>query len=324
MSFDWDDSSGFRATRIDERLADTIAQKGAVSLDDMESIQADHVSRPGKAFTEVIANIPAAGTESASLTAARALFTLWAAQGWDCPSGLLGSDPVNSATDPDPINATNSNACFLFHEFARVVATNVFTDDLAVAGQGVNGLQAIKTMLYMLDPNTPATDKAFCNNVNASGTTIGSAIPCEAQVLAALETAYDTLTAELGDSKNWVWGRVHIIQPVSLLQLVTTNYSPGPYARPGGIFTVDVGSPSLSGSGLDFQYFSGGNVRHISVMDQGNPIVKMQLPGPERDAPALFVGPDLLGQWVTITYFDFAFGSQIDAAAVSTQSFTAQ
>jgi hypothetical protein len=59
-------------------------------------------------------------------------------------------------------------------------------------------------------------------------------------------------------------------------------------------------------------------------MDPASPIVKMQLPGPERDAPALFVGPDLLGQWVANKYFDFAFGSQIDAAAVSTQSFTAQ
>ena len=66
------------------------------------------------------------------------------------------------------------------------------------------------------------------------------------------------------------------------------------------------------------------NVRHISLMDPAKPTVKMQLPGPERDGPTNFVGPDLLGQWVTNTYFDFAFGDQISAAAVSTQSFTAQ
>ncbi|HEV7556723.1 MAG TPA: penicillin acylase family protein, partial [Kofleriaceae bacterium] len=147
---------------------------------------------------------------------------------------------------------------------------------------------------------------------------------CVDQVVTALVTAYDTLTASLGTPEKWVWGRVHTIQPVSLLQLVTTNYSPGPYARPGGAFTVDVGSPALTGSGLDFGYAAGGNVRHISVMNPAEPIIEMQLPGPERDTPALFVGPDLLGQWVKNTYFDFAFGDQINNAAVSTQSFTAQ
>jgi len=59
-------------------------------------------------------------------------------------------------------------------------------------------------------------------------------------------------------------------------------------------------------------------------MDPAAPVVKMQLPGPERDNPTLFVGPDLLGQWVANKYFDFAFGTQSDAVAVSTQTFTAQ
>jgi hypothetical protein len=72
---------------------------------------------------------------------------------------------------------------------------------------------------------------------------------------------------------------------------------------------------------LDFGYTSGGNVRHISVMDPAKPVVKMQLPGPERDGPALFKGPDLLGQWVSNTYFDFAFGDQINSVTVANQTF---
>ena len=88
-------------------------------------------------------------------------------------------------------------------------------------------------------------------------------------------------------------------------------------------FTVDVGTPSLSGAGLDFAYGSGGNVRHISLMDPAKPTVKMQLPGPERDGPAVFIGPDLLGQWVKNSYFDFAAGDQVNAIAVSRQSFKA-
>jgi hypothetical protein len=113
------------------------------------------------------------------------------------------------------------------------------------------------------------------------------------------------------------------MQPVSLLALVTTNYAPGPYARPGGAFTVDVGSPDLAAGGLSFPYHSGGNVRHISLMDPAKPVIKMQLPGPERDGSTVLAGPDLLGQWVNNQYFDFAFGDQINSVAVSSQTFKA-
>jgi hypothetical protein len=105
---------------------------------------------------------------------------------------------------------------------------------------------------------------------------------------------------------------------------VTRGYSPGPFARPGGAFTVDVGNPSLTGgAGVDFPFGSSGNVRHISLMDPAKPVVKMQLPGPERDGPAVTLTPDLLGQWVRNSYFDYAAGAQISAAAVATQTFQA-
>jgi hypothetical protein len=55
-----------------------------------------------------------------------------------------------------------------------------------------------------------------------------------------------------------------------------------------------------------------------------SPVVKMQLPGPERDAPVSSANPVLLDQWLSNTYFDFAFGDQIDDAVVSVQSFTAR
>ncbi|MDB4956964.1 MAG: penicillin amidase family protein [Myxococcales bacterium] len=321
LSFNWDDSTGFRATRIQQRIEQAIAANGSVSLDDMESIQSDHVSRPGMIFTSYVAQLPASGTDPAGLTAGKQAFADWAAAGWDCPSGLTGSDPVASPADTTAAVVTNSSGCFLFHAFLRKLFTNVFTDDLAVIGQGVNQLQAMKAMIYML--GLPANDPGakFCNDVNARGQTIATR-SCAAQVARALASAYDDLKSQIdADPKNWVWGRVHTIQPVSLLAFVTNHYSPGPYARPGGAFTVDVGTPSTSAAGLLFPYSSGGNVRHISLMDPAKPVVKMQLPGPERDVPAEFMGPDLLGQWVKNVYFDFAFGNQIDAVTVSTQTF---
>jgi acyl-homoserine lactone acylase PvdQ len=147
---------------------------------------------------------------------------------------------------------------------------------------------------------------------------------CAEQVSIALVQAYGALTAVLGPPPaGWRWGRFHTMQPVSQLALVTGGYQPGPFARPGGAFTVDVGSPSLSDKGLSFGYASGGNVRHISVMDPTNPVIKMQLPGPERDGPAgIFTGgPDLLRDWVQNKYFDFAHGTQVAPLAVAAQTF---
>ncbi|HEX2689539.1 MAG TPA: penicillin acylase family protein [Kofleriaceae bacterium] len=322
LSHAWDDSSGFRATRIEQMLEAAIAAHGSVSLADMQAIQSDHVSRAGKVFTDYIARLPTSATSPPELAAAKGVLAQWATNGWDCPSGVLGTDPKHSPIDPTLTVVQNSSGCFLFHAFLRTLASNVFTDDLKVAGQGVNGLAAIKAMIYMLDPTTPASDTTFCNDVDATGKVTPHT--CAEQVVTALVQAFDVLSTAVGPKpSDWVWGRVHTIKPVSLLALVTTHFQPGPYARPGGAFTVDVGNPSLSGGGLDFAYGSGGNVRHISLMDPARPVVKMQLPGPERDGPTEFVGPDLLGQWVKNAYFDFAFGDQINGVAVSNQTFQA-
>jgi penicillin amidase len=302
-----------------------VAAKGKVSLADMQAIQSDHVSRPGAAFKPFIDAAlvdPLVGTLSDDQKLGQSVLDQWATNGFDCPSGLTGTDPKRSPVDATTAVVQNSAGCMLFHTFLRALLTNVFTDDLAVAGQSVNGLHAIKAMLSALDTHPDAHVKAqlgasFCNDVGKGATT------CNQKVAAALAQAVGLLKAKVGKQPtDWVWGRVHTMQPVSLLQLVTTNYEPGPYARPGGAFTVDVGNPTVDANdGVSFPYTSGGNVRHISVMDPQAPQVKMQLPGPERDGPTTVIGPNLLGGWVSNTYFDFAFGSQISSVAVSSQTF---
>jgi len=327
LSFDWDDSTGFRATRVQEMIDAAIA-KGGVSLEDMQAIQSDHVSRPGKAFAPYIDAIAPSGSSPPELAKAKTVLQQWGAGGWNCPSGLTGSDPLTSPVATDAATVQGSSGCFLFHAFLRTLLNNVFADELAAVKLPVDGIAAVKAMLYMLglDATTDAGKAAskFCSNVNPAGD-VATEHSCADQVASALVQAYTQLSSQVSaNPSEWVWGRVHTIRPVSLLPLVTTNYEPGPYARPGGAFTVDVGSPNQSDRGLVFGYRSGGNVRHISVMDPTTPVVKMQLPGPEHDGPTLFgAGPDLLGQWVKNIYFDFAFGNQINGVAVSTQSFHA-
>lgn len=323
LSFSFSDTTGFRATRIEQMLDAVIAAKGKVSVEDMEAIQGDHVSRPGMLFNAYISRIPASAGPS-ELKSAQDVLAKWAANGYDCPTGLTGIDPASPAVTDGKVQ-DSSAGCFLFHLFVRRVARNVFVDDLAVAKQSVGGLAALQALMFMLDTDPTTAENAavntFCNDVDPASGAVTQRT-CLSQVVAALVESYRTLSAQVGaDPQTWLWGRVHTIRPVSLLPLVTTNYQPGPYARPGGAFTVDVGSPSLTANNLSFGYTSGGNVRHISVMDAATPVVRMQLPGPVRDAATNFPGPDLLEQWVKNQYFDFAFGAQIDGVAVSTQSF---
>ena len=325
MSFDWSDSSGFRHARITERLnALTTTGTGKVSLADMEKLQTDHVSRIGAHFTEYVASaaFDATSAGNADFAAARNLLEAWRADGYDCPSGLLGIDPVASLADPDPKVATDSAACHLFHAFLRTLLQNVFSDDLAIAHVGLDSVSAVKGMLHMLDPGTPSGDQTFCDDVDAKGAVVATHA-CSEQVVTALVTAFDTLAASRGaPTAGWAWGRVHTFQPVSLFPLVTLGYEPGPFARPGGAFTVDVGNPSISAKGPSFAFGSSGNVRHVSVMDAASPRVRMQLPGPERSVPyGVVAGPDLLGDWARNRYFDYAAGDQIQATAVASQAF---
>ncbi len=321
LSFDWDDSTGFRATQIQARLNQAITAHGTVSLADMESLQADHVSRPGMDFGAYIAALPTSQTDSANLVAAKAVLAQWAENGWDCPSGLLGVDPKQSPVDSTASVQQNSAGCFLFHVFLRTLLTNVFSDDLAVAKAPVDGLQAIKAMLFMLTDTSANNGASFCNDVSALGV-VTLTHTCADQVNSALTSAYLELNTVLGATSKWTWGRVHTVQPVSFGPLTGMGYSPGPFARPGGAFTVDVGTPALAGSSSDFSYTAGGNVRHISIMAGGSPISEMQLPGPERDAAYPFSGPDLLGDWLENKYFNFLVGAQIDTGVVATQAFS--
>lgn len=309
LSFDWDDPTAFRASRIDTRLAGYTANGGKVSEADMESIQTDHVSTIAASFLPLLP-VPATGTDSYGK--AMALMGNWTTDGLNCPTGLQGTDPVASPPDPDPTNSQDSSACLLFHAFLNHLLVSVFAEPLAAAGQGIDAGKAIKAMLFMLTPGLPTSVQSFC-----------APMTCQAQAQAAMTAAYNQLSSELGAQSNWIWGRVHGMSPQSLVfPLVAGLFNPGPYARPGGAFTVDVGSPSLrSDFVLNFAYGSGSNVRWIAVLDGST--TKDQLPGPEIDGPLFPGSPGLLGQYVVNQYFDFPYGATaIGAATVRTQTFS--
>ncbi|MFO0582611.1 MAG: penicillin acylase family protein [Anaeromyxobacter sp.] len=324
LSFDWDEI-GFRQTRITERMTKALAAGGGkIGEAELESIQTDHVSSLGRAFTEILkdASYDAAEAGSPDFKAARAMLVAWGAntKAYDCPTGLLGIDPDLSPNDPDTTNTANSAACLLFHTFVRDLLVRVFADDLGAAGLGVSSSSAVKGMLRMLEPGVTGDEASFCDDVDPDTGAPVASHTCAAQVVTSLVTAYRTLLATEGT--DWRWGRHHTFTAASQFPTVTTGYVAGPYARPGGALTVDVGNPRLTASGTSFAFGSSANVRHVSVMDPAGPTTRMQLPGPQRDGPyGVVAGPDLLVDWVQNTYFDYADGAHAQAGAVATQTF---
>jgi penicillin G amidase len=331
LSFDWDDPTAVRYGRIAELLKSKTTGGNKVSLQDMQAIQGDHVLLLARLFKDR-GFYPSTTGAPAAYATGRDVLAAWESAGYDCPTGLAGSHP-KSAPVTDATVLGQSAGCLLFHTFFTTLLHDVFDDDFAVIAAttkqsfGGDAGAEIRALMFML--KTPGTH-SFCDDVTKTFTVVtpGGSKTCEQQVIAALATAVGTLQSAYGtDTKNWLWGRVHTLTTQSqAAPFIAGGFTAGPFARPGGALTVDVGNPSGSQSSpLAFAYSSGSNLRFISVMDPvaANAQVKMQLPGPERDAPALFSNTlTLLGMYVQNQYFDFPYGHQVDNKGVSTQRFT--
>src|SRR5438132_1694715 len=273
LSFDWDDPTDMRYARIAEVLQTKTASTGKVSLADMQALQTDHVMLLAKIF-EQRNFYPDAGTvNQVTYTAARQLLTAWAATTtpYDCPTGLTSSDPKSAAVT-DAATLTNSAGCLLFHTFLTKLLHNVFDDDFAVVA-ATNGQSSfggdtgaeIRALVVALLPNL--NQHSFCDDVDKNAAVV-AAKTCGMQAINALSTAYGTLANRYGtDTKHWLWGRVHTLTTQSAAApLIAGAFSGGPFARPGGALTVDVGNPSGSQlSPLAFAYGSGSHPRFISA-----------------------------------------------------------
>ena len=334
LSFDWDDPTDLRYARIATRLKALTTGAGKVAVTDMQSVQSDHsvlLAKLVDAFLPATPPLPAA--QATAYAGALQLLTAWGADDYDCPTGLTTADP-KSAVDPDPKHNRDSAACLLFHTMLQNLLHSVFDDDFAVvtattgSSFGGDGGAEIRALLFML--GLPASDPhtSFCNDVRPDNS-VAATHTCTDKLVTSLLVAAGTLQAAYGAPANWIWGRVHTLTTTSAAApLIAGAFAAGPFARPGGAFTVDVGNPDGSqASLLGFTYSHGSNVRFIAELgDPAAAVTKMQLPGPERDAPfGVFSNtPNLLGQYVQNQYFDFALGHQVDANAVSVQGFTAQ
>jgi penicillin amidase len=338
LSFDWDDPTTVRYARIASLLSAKTAGGGKVSMADMQAIQSDHTIQLADLFLkspQFPQPAAATGANAAPYATAFAMLTAWQGNNYDCPTGLTGTSPSSPAVTDAPTLA-NSAACLLFHQFLRTILANVFNDELAfiqaAAGQnpGADSGRQIRALLFMLTLAPGATGTEFCNDISTAGATTATH-SCADQVVTAMVSALTTVSAQLGPppaagatTTTWLWGKFHTLTTLSpAAPLIAGGFSGGPFARPGGALSVDVGNPDGSQSSpLGFTYSHGSNVRFIGeIQDPTASTNLMQLPGLERDVQFQPGPTDLLTPYAANTYFNYLMNHTVDANTVSTQTF---
>ncbi|HET9155184.1 MAG TPA: hypothetical protein VFN91_00875, partial [Myxococcaceae bacterium] len=119
-------------------------------------------------------------------------------------------------------------------------------------------------------------------------------------------------------------GRVHTLTfdfIVPGYPLLDPTFHPGPYPRPGGVWTVDVGNPTgRSSSLLTFPYGAGGAVRWLAAIDGTVDHTFMQLPGVENGGAYPFGKPTMLTDWVQNKYFNWPFNAA-DVTSVRSETY---
>ena len=120
--------------------------------------------------------------------------------------------------------------------------------------------------------------------------------------------------APLGSSDEWRWGRIHTLSLRSIFDSFgVTTYNDGPFAAPGGQFTVNVANPlsraaPMAGMPPNDAFSSGPSVRFVVEAAPSGLTMTYELPGGadlHRTSPFY---NNLLPNWLTNTPVPFPFG----------------
>ena len=342
---------GFRHQRIVERLGAGPAH----SLDDMTSIQADSTSDFAAAVVPAVLSL--LGTRTADVTAnnlgaAVSLLAHWgdaAASSTDpgpytTPTGLSGVDPL-SPPSSDAAVAARSEAAALFHAFVPRFARRILDPNLGaytvtlLDGStaplsvdvllGLEGDQPLAKYLVALSGHVLGTPPAVPLNT-ATGLCVAPAAGavCSDEALMALEDAVKFLAEAsvfgTADPGAWRWGRTHRVVLDSLLGI--PFLSVGPYARQGGLYTVDVADFGWDDDGSrtfddrhGFMVRHGPSVRFSAELAPGKVRWRAVIPGGESGFPGDPHFSDQVPAWLANAKGDQPYARADVVAAAATK-----
>jgi len=302
-------AEGTRARRILDVLA---AGGNTHTVASMNALQGDTLSLYG----EVVVPAVLAAAEGESLTAEEQdLVDALTAWKFTCPTGVAGHDPVSSPDATDPDESAEAIGCAAFHATLFAVTLAALGDEIAVAnaaspnGVTLDDRSDIHLVVRALkDPSSIGSGELLWDDVTTAGT-----VETRDDILRRGLSIAASKLASTGAPNAWRWGRLHTLSLRSIYDSFgIKTYNDGPYAAPGGLYTVNVANPQRTlpddGDPWDFNFAAGASVRFVMELGPDRPHMTVQLPGGtdlHRDSPFY---ENLLANWLDNQAVEFPFG----------------
>ncbi len=292
----------------EQRILDLLADGGnAHSVATMNAIQGDTLSLYG----EIVVPAVLAAANGQTLTAdEQAVVDALAAWQYTCPTGVDGSDPVASPNVTDATESAEAIGCTAFHAVLFSLAEAAVADEIAAAGVELADRSDVQLVVRAIkDPATIATGDLLWDDVS----TAAAVETRDETIRRAITIATEGLVA-MGPPDEWRWGRTHTLTLRSIYDSFgVPTYNAGPFAAPGGLFTVNVANPrsALPTGGMpwDFAFASGPSIRFVVEAGPDRPHMTYQLPGgADLHRESMFYN-NLLPNWLENTAIDFPFGA---------------
>ncbi|WP_437587674.1 penicillin acylase family protein [Sorangium sp. So ce1000] len=299
----WDKADGTR----EQRILDLLDGGGdAHSADTMTAMQGDTYSLYGSFVVPAVLSAASVATLTDDEQAVVDALTAW---DYTCPTGLDGHDPVDAGKVEDATIAAESIGCTAFHATFYAIVGEALGDEAAAAGLDEPGFGLTVVARALRDPARLSSGPLLWDDVTTDGVT-------ETQddiVLRALTKAAASLLT-IGPVDDWRWGRVHTLSLRSIFDnFGISSYNDGPYAAPGGLFTVNVANPReralpSNGKKPSFAFANGPSIRLVIDAAPEGPKMRFELPGgSDLHRESAFYN-NLLPQWLDNEPLDFHFG----------------
>lgn len=211
---------------------------------------------------------------------------------YSCPTGLSGSDP-QSAPHADEEVRREAQGCAAFHVYLPRLMEAAFATRHAISGVGTwNANHLVRPLVLGLfrPEELQQSPEAFWSDLREEPRT-------EEEVLVEALEAASLRMGPWGAPENWLWGRRHTVTFTTQFSQVEPSLDLGPFAAPGGLFTVNVANPSVSPAG-GFAFSSGASLRIVNELGEEGIVSWVQLPGGQdlhRDSPHY---GDLIEDWL--------------------------
>jgi penicillin G amidase len=294
---------GTRVGRITKRIKAIGDGGNKLTLDDMQSIQADAVSEWSQALAPTMVTAMQALAEEVATPGTHADLSLLASQASPISKQLLPtalslvqawtsySTESGVAEDaPTALEIADAQAAVLVQVWIRRFADRTFEDEYSQLGVTPGSFEQLKLLVRMVQKSpllktglNPSTGEPILFD---TWDTPEQETERQQAAHAVLDTL-DYLVGALGqDLTTWRWGNLHtltlrFLAPIDSLQipLKTDPMYPAGFPRHGDVGTVDAAGDSIDIG--DFTYNHGPAIRFVAELDPKGPHARNVLPGGE-------------------------------------------